>query len=99
MKDGNSLKNFLSLLTFVTAICVLTQIGWSQNADGESAQVHQPTNATTQFDIHPGLEVGLFAAEPLIANPSNIDIDHLGRVWVCEAVSYTHLTLPTILLV
>ena len=90
MKDGNSLKNFLSLLTIVTAICVLTQIGWSQNADGESAQVHQPTNATTQFDIHPGLEVGLFAAEPLMANPSNIDVDHLGRVWVCEVINYRH---------
>ena len=42
--------------------------------------VHQAVNATSQFDLHPELAVGLFAAEPLMANPSNIDIDHLGRV-------------------
>ncbi|MGY8750185.1 MAG: PVC-type heme-binding CxxCH protein [Pirellulales bacterium] len=41
-----------------------------------------------------GLEVGealtatLFAAEPQLLSPSNIDIDHRGRVWVCEIVNY-----------
>jgi putative membrane-bound dehydrogenase-like protein len=35
-----------------------------------------------------GLEATLFASEPTIANPTNIDVDHLGRVWVCEAYNY-----------
>ncbi len=41
-----------------------------------------------------GLEVGtelaasLFAAEPQLLSPSNIDIDHRGRIWVCEIVNY-----------
>jgi putative membrane-bound dehydrogenase-like protein len=35
-----------------------------------------------------GLQVELFAAEPLLVNPTSIDIDHLGRVWVCEALNY-----------
>ena len=35
-----------------------------------------------------GLEVGLFAAEPMLANPANIDVDHRGRVWVCEVLNY-----------
>lgn len=45
-------------------------------------------------DALDGLEVGedlaaaLFAAEPQLLSPSNIDIDHLGRVWVCEIVNY-----------
>ncbi len=52
--------------------------------------VHDPAIATTQFEVHPELEVGLFAAEPLLANPTNIDIDHLGRVWICEVVNYRH---------
>ena len=34
------------------------------------------------------LEVTLFAAEPLLSSPSNIDIDSKGRVWVCEVVNY-----------
>jgi putative membrane-bound dehydrogenase-like protein len=49
---------------------------------------HSPDSATLQFDVHPDLEVSLFAAEPFLANPTNIDVDHCGRVWVCEVINY-----------
>ena len=49
---------------------------------------HEPGNAISQFDVHPKLDVNLFAAEPFLANPTNIDVDHLGRVWVCEVINY-----------
>ncbi len=49
---------------------------------------HGLEKVLSQFDIHPDLEIGLFAAEPRLVNPTNIDIDHLGRVWVCEVVNY-----------
>lgn len=42
------------------------------------------------FDVHPELEMTLFAEEPLLVNPTNIDVDHLGRVWVCEVLNYRH---------
>ena len=35
-----------------------------------------------------GLEVSLFASEPMITNPSCIDIDSQGRVWVAEIQFY-----------
>jgi putative membrane-bound dehydrogenase-like protein len=35
-----------------------------------------------------GLTATLFAAEPMIQNPTNIAIDHRGRVWAVEAVDY-----------
>src|SRR5262249_58451273 len=35
-----------------------------------------------------GLEMSLLASEPLFVNPTCIDIDHKGRVWVCESVNY-----------
>ena len=38
-----------------------------------------------------GLEVTLFAAEPLLASPSDIDVDARGRVWVCEVLNYRGL--------
>jgi putative membrane-bound dehydrogenase-like protein len=38
-----------------------------------------------------GLQVELFAAEPMLINPTSIDVDHLGRVWVCEAVNYRRI--------
>ena len=35
-----------------------------------------------------GLQVELFAHEPMLINPTSIDVDHKGRVWVAEAVNY-----------
>lgn len=34
------------------------------------------------------LEVTLWASSPLFFNPTNIDIDHAGRIWVAEGVRY-----------
>src|SRR5438046_10488130 len=36
----------------------------------------------------PGLEVKLWAAGPSLVNPTNIDIDARGRIWVLEGVNY-----------
>ena len=47
-----------------------------------------PEKAVESLDIGEGLEATLFASEPLLLSPSSIDIDHLGRVWVCEIVNY-----------
>jgi putative membrane-bound dehydrogenase-like protein len=74
----------VSVLFNVNAIC----LGQANDASTPTDQQHDPKLATTQFDVHPELNVTLFAAEPFLANPSNIDIDHLGRVWVCEVMNY-----------
>ena len=34
------------------------------------------------------LTAELFAAEPLLSSPSDIDVDAKGRVWVCEVLNY-----------
>jgi putative membrane-bound dehydrogenase-like protein len=47
-----------------------------------------PENATASFVMHEGLDVALFAAEPMVVNPTNIDVDAKGRVWVCESYNY-----------
>src|SRR5690606_25860488 len=47
-----------------------------------------PENALKGIKMADGLEATLFASEPIITNPTNIDIDHRGRVWVCEAYNY-----------
>ncbi len=49
---------------------------------------HEPEAATEQLDVHPELTVQLFASEPMMLSPASIDIDHRGRVWVCEVVNY-----------
>ena len=40
------------------------------------------------FVLPEGLEITPWATSPALFNPTNIDIDHLGRVWVAEGVNY-----------
>ncbi len=51
-------------------------------------QKRSPKYALAGITVADGLEATLFAAEPTLVNPTNIDVDHLGRVWVCEAYNY-----------
>ena len=51
-------------------------------------QKHDLKYAVGALEVADGLEANLFASEPLITNPTNIDIDHRGRVWVLEAYNY-----------
>ncbi len=56
-----------------------------------SAQRHGPAAAAEQAKMlipHSGLQATLFASEPLLVNPANMDIDAEGRVWVTEGVNY-----------
>lgn len=50
--------------------------------------------AVQGIDIAPGLEATLFASEPMLLNPTNIDIDSKGRIWVCEAFNYRNHLNP-----
>lgn len=49
---------------------------------------HLAQNAIYSFDTPGDLAVSQFAAEPTLINPTNIDIDSRGRVWVCEVQNY-----------
>ncbi len=51
------------------------------------AQV-SPEKSAAQLEPARGLEATLWAAEPLLMNPTNIDIDSRGRVWVAEGLNY-----------
>ncbi len=58
---------------------------------GSSGPSHgQVDAARTAAALKPaqGLEAALWAAEPLLVNPTNIDIDSRGRVWVAEGLNY-----------
>ncbi len=55
-----------------------------------SSQTRDAKDAIAGLDVADGLEATLFAAEPTLLSPSDIDVDHLGRVWVCEVVNYRH---------
>jgi putative membrane-bound dehydrogenase-like protein len=66
---------FLVLL----AACGVAPAAYSQKSPDETVK---------SMTVAPGLQVELFAAEPMVINPTSMDVDHLGRVWVVEAVNY-----------
>lgn len=51
-------------------------------------QKRLPENALAGMTVTSGLEVNLFASEPMVTNPTNISVDEKGRVWICEAYNY-----------
>jgi putative membrane-bound dehydrogenase-like protein len=55
-----------------------------------SALQAQSSAVQTQrgMKVAEGLEVTVWAAEPQVVNPTNIDIDERGRIWYLEAVNY-----------
>ena len=48
----------------------------------------KPEHAVKAFEVGEGLEVQLFAAEPMAVNPTNLAIDEKGRIWICESYNY-----------
>lgn len=45
------------------------------------------------FTVPEGLEVTVWAKSPMLRNPTNMDIDAQGRIWITEGVNYRrHMT-------
>ena len=59
-------------------------LAWSSAA---IAQV-SPEKSAKMAKPAEGLEATLFASEPMVNNPTNIDVDSRGRVWVAEGQNY-----------
>ncbi|QDU19311.1 PVC-type heme-binding CxxCH protein [Urbifossiella limnaea] len=57
-------------------------------AAGPAAAQLPPDKTLASMKVADGLQVELFAHEPMVINPTNLDVDHKGRVWVAEAVNY-----------
>src|SRR5262249_40724910 len=56
-------------------------------AGSAGAQV-EPDKSLATLKVAEGLAVTLWAHEPECVNPTCMDIDHKGRVWICESINY-----------
>lgn len=50
-----------------------------------------PAKELKEFTLSEGLEINLFASDPMIANPINITWDNRGRAWVSTSSTYPHI--------
>ncbi|MBL9212540.1 MAG: HEAT repeat domain-containing protein [Opitutaceae bacterium] len=67
------------------------KIGNLVDADVSLMTNHDPAVEQTTFELLPGYEVNLFAAEPLLANPTHMVWDSRGRLWVACSWAYPQL--------
>lgn len=51
-------------------------------------QQRLPEQAVAGLEVAEGLEVTLMGSEPDLSSLTNLDIDHRGRVWVCDVMNY-----------
>ena len=52
---------------------------------------HDPASELANFDLLPGYQANLFAAEPMFANPIHMMWDSKGRLWVACSWAYPQL--------
>ena len=74
-----------SLLFSLSSIfCVTSALAANPGGFGPEAAREQLKN----LKADDGLEVTLFASEPMVRNPADMDIDARGRVWITEGANY-----------
>jgi putative heme-binding domain-containing protein len=61
----------------------------------EEPTSREPKDALSGLAIAEGVELQLFSSEPMMLSPTSMDVDHLGRVWIAEAVNYRHFRNKT----
>ncbi len=49
-----------------------------------------------KMTVADGLEVSLFASEPMMVNPCDMDVDAKGRVWITEGANYRKWANPPV---
>ena len=52
---------------------------------------HDPASQLENFELLPGYEVNLFAADPMLANPIHMVWDSRGRLWVACSWAYPQI--------
>ena len=83
-KPGSLIFIVLALLSFATE-----ELQAQRNL--RKAPKPDPVAELSQFQPAEGFEVNLYAANPLIAKPINMNFDAKGRLWVASSGVYPHI--------
>lgn len=82
------------LLNLLPAGCQLPDQKEENHSPLSEEQTHLPENALRGIKGAEDLQISLFAHEPMLVNPTNMDMDEKGRVWVCEGYNYRYTLNP-----
>ena len=82
-----TMKKMLGLTGLLSAALLIPSVGGFA-ADDHKFGPEAARDGLKEFTVADGLEVSLFASEPMVVNPANMDIDARGRAWVTEGANY-----------
>ena len=80
------MRLFLSVL--LAAICLQGCRHDPKPAENMATKPLSPAEALSSFELEPGFKIELLAAEPLVDDPVDMEIDEYGRVYVVEMPGY-----------
>lgn len=86
--ENNRLFFVLGMLLFFACSNHVTNAPIVDRSKLTEEEKRLPENALSAFKVADGLQVELFASEPRMTNPTNLDIDYRGRVWLTEGFNY-----------
>ena len=69
-------------------LCLISAVSCSVLSGAESTAKESTYVPTNVFEMWDDLEVSVWARPPLLSNPTNMDINAKGRIWVAEGVNY-----------
>src|SRR2546430_6714149 len=81
-----ALKTLLLSSAFAISILVTRTNAIAANPAGVGPDAAR--ESAKKFAVAKGLEASLFASEPMVRNPTDMDIDERGRIWITEGVNY-----------
>jgi len=74
-------------ITSVNILSILSCLCLQDSVSAQAKDTHEHV-ATKHFELPEGLEVTVWAKSPMFFNPTNMDVDYQGRIWVAEGRAY-----------
>ena len=84
----NGIKKGLTKMKGLRYLCFIGTVSCSGLHGAESTGKDSTHVPTQNFEMWDDLEVSVWARSPFLSNPTNMDIDAKGRIWVAEGVNY-----------
>src|SRR2546423_829863 len=84
-KRRNDMKYLTPVLLATCCLLTAAERGFGPKAAREDAK---------KLEVADGLEGTLLAAEPMLVNPCDMDVDARGRVWITEGANYRKWSNP-----
>lgn len=86
-----SMRATYTLKALVLPALLLSACSGNKEDRLENLPKDHPERELASFEIADGFEVNLFAAEPMIEKPIQMNWDAQGRLWVVSSTAYPHL--------